>query len=1227
VRLTPKLTYWFYIGLSALSLLLATFLGLFSVQLNPENETKHFQHILIEKETSLTNTLTQVDKQLENADSISNLWNNTSLFKQAKEKREIIFFLQNDSLKIWSDNSLSLNTRDIESLRQNTLIKLTSGWYLGHVDSCKNGLLIGLILIKNEFPIENKHLQNEFAPEFNIAPQTQIKLNAVEKRHAIYSNSGKYLFSLDYRNSNEKSNFIYNICLLLYLLCPLFLLIAAVKKIKILSNRRKKYTLLFFTLLLFISLYVIFRFIGLPSAIAQGHVFSPELFATTIFPSLADLFLFCYLLFLSIYFICSFNFKFRVNKRSSQIIIITTGSLVISTFFFFITFIFHDLIINSSISFELHKILELSVFSIVALGCIAFLFSSFGFVFERLIQLILSIQKSRLLFLIFPIIATITYMLFYLMVDISIISLFFLIIFEGVFFSLRIKQKFKYSYPSLIVITAIFSIFSTWYIIDTNRVKEQNNKKVLALNLANEHDPVAELLLDDLVKKISSDKQLPLYIFEKPINVNKLYSYIQRKFFSGFWQKYDLRLNTCSPSDSIYLASPDNSWAPCYSFFNDLLNHYGVKLQNSKFYFLDYNNGQVCYFGWFDFSSTEDGTERTLFIELNSKFINEALGYPELLLNQNLQPNPEIADYCYAKYYKGSLISQSGSFQYGMTLNEPKTKKEEYSFVKSNGYNHLLYHIDENNTYIVSKPSIRFLDIMITLSYIFAFAFIIVTLIISLVDYSIIRQSLTLNFKNKIQFSTISLLSLSLIIAGLLTVFFNIKQYQSKQKEIIAEKILSVSNALYSRTSQNQSISGNWDSYEFENLNELLINLSNIFYADINLFDTKGQLISTSRPEIYERGLSGRIMNPNAYYEMVIQRRPEYVHQEKIGQLTFLSAYVPFFNNNNHLIGYINLPYFSKQDVFTRELANLIVALVNIYVFFIMLALGFAVVLSNRITQPLRLLKEKMAHIDLSHKSEPLSYKGNDEIASLVIEYNKMVDALAKSAELLAKSERESAWREMAKQVAHEIKNPLTPMKLSVQHLQRAWANKSASLEENMAKTTRTLIEQIDTLSGIATEFSNFAKMPQAVSERFNIVERINQTVCLFDNTEEARVTFDLKHPPIFINADKEQMQRVLINLIKNGIQSVPLGKQAEVDITIEQGKNVVRILISDNGSGIPDDMRDKLFRPNFTTKSSGMGMGLAIVKNIIESAGGSINYNTNPRHGTTFIVELPAID
>jgi nitrogen fixation/metabolism regulation signal transduction histidine kinase len=299
-------------------------------------------------------------------------------------------------------------------------------------------------------------------------------------------------------------------------------------------------------------------------------------------------------------------------------------------------------------------------------------------------------------------------------------------------------------------------------------------------------------------------------------------------------------------------------------------------------------------------------------------------------------------------------------------------------------------------------------------------------------------------------------------------------------------------------------------------------------------------------------------------------------------------------------------------------------ALLNVYVFMLLITGGLAIFIANNVTKALSELSAGIQRLRLGY-NEPIEWKRNDEIGDLVQAYNNALKKIEESSRLLAQSEREGAWREMAKQVAHEIKNPLTPMKLSIQYLQHAKANGVQNLEELIQRVSETLVEQIEALARIATEFSSFAKMPKAENSLFSLNELARSVHTLFANERlDMQISLYLPDKDFIVYTDRNHLTRVLNNLFKNAIQAIPDGRPGVIEVSLRQDKNMVVVEVSDNGSGIPEDIREKVFVPNFSTKSSGTGLGLAICKNIVETAGGNIYFTTETGIGTTFFVELP---
>jgi nitrogen fixation/metabolism regulation signal transduction histidine kinase len=366
-------------------------------------------------------------------------------------------------------------------------------------------------------------------------------------------------------------------------------------------------------------------------------------------------------------------------------------------------------------------------------------------------------------------------------------------------------------------------------------------------------------------------------------------------------------------------------------------------------------------------------------------------------------------------------------------------------------------------------------------------------------------------------------------------------------------------------------------------------------------------------------------MNALSYLYLNRLQKSEYINTEKIGELSFIVAYIPLRNNKNDEIAYLGLPYFSNEKDYQDRIGIFLNALINVYAL-VFVAIGFfAVFVANRITSPLTLVQKSLRETKIGRKNEPILWKRNDEIGDLISEYNNMIAALEESAQKLARSERETAWREMAKQVAHEIKNPLTPLKLGVQLLERSWKENDPKFNEKFERFNKSFIEQIESLAHIASEFSNFAKMPETVLENVKIHEIIEQSIVLYRQSEHTTILLeDNSAFEVIIKADKDQLLRCFNNLIKNSVEARSEKRRSFIRILLFCQDDRIHIEIRDNGTGISEELGQKIFTPNFTTKSSGTGLGLAFVKQTIESIDGIIRFETVPGIGTTFFISIP---
>jgi two-component system nitrogen regulation sensor histidine kinase NtrY len=613
-----------------------------------------------------------------------------------------------------------------------------------------------------------------------------------------------------------------------------------------------------------------------------------------------------------------------------------------------------------------------------------------------------------------------------------------------------------------------------------------------------------------------------------------------------------------------------------------------------------------------------------IFVEIFQKYISETgLGYPDLLIDQKVQAISGLGDYSYARYLDDKLIYKNGDFTYNLGFQAYRGNGGSKYFIDDEGFSHYIVKMDESNSLIVSKKNLTLLDLVAPFSYLFIlFSLFMLVFLIGYMLWGGLRK-IEFNFSNQLQVSIVSIIIISFFILGLISRANIIHLNNNKNRDNLSEKTFSVLTELEHKIGNTKALAPDMQQY----VGELLTNFSTIFYSDINLFDTNGNLFASSRPQIFNEELLSFKIHPGAYFKLSEEQSLLYIQNEKIGGQEYLSAYIPFRNNNDQIIAYLNLPYFAKQSELKKEIGDFLAAFINVYVLLIVLAIVVTIMVSRIISRPLQLVSAKLRDTGLGKSNEKIEWKRQDEIGKLVEEYNRMIDELARSAELLARSERESAWREMAKQVAHEIKNPLTPMKLSVQYLQKAWDEKAPDWESHLARFTNTIVEQIDTLSEIASEFSDFAKMPAANLEKVELSEVINSAIELYQHNTHIKITIKKPGQLCYVSADRKQLLRVFNNLVQNAVQAI--GKKTDGNITIDISKedDFFNIGISDNGTGITTEQADKIFSPSFTTKSSGMGLGLAMSKSILTSLNATIDFESLPDEGTTFTIRIPAFN
>ena len=482
--------------------------------------------------------------------------------------------------------------------------------------------------------------------------------------------------------------------------------------------------------------------------------------------------------------------------------------------------------------------------------------------------------------------------------------------------------------------------------------------------------------------------------------------------------------------------------------------------------------------------------------------------------------------------------------------------------------------------------------------------------------YSLLKR---LSLRSRIFLAMIFLVLLASVLILVTTILqfqeinkdYHQNRMERKEEQIRQSIDLAIQKTTYPVTTENLGLIFKNEIYEIAVVQNM----------NFNLYGLDGTLIKSSRPKFENDSLSlcldAKILNK---LEASVDKR--YVEENVTAGDKYQASYTYISNQQFKPIGILNLPYFEDNSFNDKELKEFLWRLGGVYFLMLLIAIAFAFFISKYITRSLEAISDMMERTDLTRRNEKIFIDSpGEEIEKLISSYNAMIDELGQSAAKLAKSEREQAWREMAKQVAHEIKNPLTPMRLSVQSFERKFDVNDPDINQKVKEYSKTLIQQIDTMSSIASAFSNFAEMPAQQNETLNVVEIVKLALDIFN---EDYIHFIAEEEEIIAKLDRTQLIRVVTNLVKNAIQAVPEVSSPRILVSVASEKGMVKISVADNGIGIEPEFTDKIFEPKFTTKTSGMGLGLGMVKNIVETYKGEINFTSQLGKGTVFWVKFP---
>ncbi|MFN5325491.1 MAG: ATP-binding protein [Bacteroidota bacterium] len=1138
----------------------------------------------------------------------------TGLLPEIPSQGLFSFIFKGDSLVWWSDNQLYPSLSDTSD----KIFFSQNGWYKTSMYRKNELTCLTYVLIKKQYPITNRFLKNEFNPKLGICDYWEIVSPTKGGAEAIEPHDGFYLErSSAIPISSPISNWL--------LFCGVALLF--VGALKFMLEKGISWLLSFWgmtVVLLFIRWFASDMLQALP--FSQWLFFRPDIYASEwLLKSPADLFLVAMVLLLSAWVFQNRTPEKTRNSTSMLFIkmIIGCGFILSSTWLAW------GLVLDSRISFDFNTVFSWNTYSFYGFFVLGLLVLT-GFLISRTVYR--SFQRSGLglrtksAFLLSIPIAIAAILLFsnselgntlsIVLVSWAILMLCFSVV--------LIRLSGFNAYMTLLAATSLVAAGLLFW-LDQNR--ERDYRVIMASRLETEKDRIAEYLFNDVLQSVRNDNKLATFFAQsqKQTDNNIAFEEIERRVLrnhlNGYWERYDITIR-CFDSNGIpFNAMGDPTWS--LELYDQQIRQTGNDTVRHGLFHTGGASGKHNYTGRIGVYSA-DSLVGTIAVAMSSKPLVDRYGFPELLISESVPQQKPLGDYSYAFYRNDTLVNQAGIFPYPIEMDpiNPKSQLEGSGFFKFGGYSHYALQTIPGSYLLISLPLKGAYYLLTTFSYLFAFYGLLFVFVFALTSWFRSGWKWRLGIGSRIRIHLVLAVVVTMVVTGGATVFYVYNTYQSAggpETEGRIRSILSVlRNEIDTRYAGMPFLGGDEMSFSMSGLAKSL-------GTDFNLYNQGGRLLYSSQPKLYDFHVVAPLMDRKAFYQLKSNHASFIAQREQIGGFEYLSSYAPIREADGTTKGYINLSYFSQQSELEKRISGFLVAVLNLYVLLFAFASFGTVFLSSRLTKPLEVIRSRISGITFGKKNELIEWERDDEIGALVKEYNRKATELSAAAEQLARSERELAWREMARQVAHEIKNPLTPMRLGIQHLQRAWKENHPDKDQITERMTNVLIEQIDALSHIATEFSSFAQMPTAKHSTFALDDVLRSVVDLYAEHDFVKVDYVKKDPsPHPVHADKEQMLRVFGNLAKNAVQAVEAKGSGSVEISIARYGEKIQVTVKDTGTGISEELKPRIFTPNFTTKSGGTGLGLAMCYQMVSLSGGRIWFESSLGEGTSFHVELP---
>lgn len=1174
-------------------------------------------------------------------------------FGEFKEvaKKEYGFFLyaetisEQGELLFWNNQRVLPSTSDLSLTDGEYFQRLSNGYYVVEkkkiiIPGLSNHVLAyALIPVFYNYRSESAYLPKQFAHSANATKK--IAISDVKTRYVIHSIHKKPLFYV--ARKAHTPELAADLVTLLLRVAGLILLLGYVQFLaEALTGRFGAVKATFFLALLLISIRVLLFFYSDFFYLRQFKLFDPAVYGTNwLNRSLGDLLInaavFCWVAVFAWHHMGPIKKmpSFLRGKRIYIAAVMALFFLILSTFE--LANMVRSLVADSKISFNVTNFFSLDIYSLLGFIVLALICLTYYYFTRILFRFIFSAFEKRPLYVYF-IIGLVGLLYLTLQTGNALVLFHIPVLVWLVLYTLLVSQeqfiinRFRVTMAGVLFWIFVFSISLSAVIIKENRNKEHIDRVDIAEKRYELSDPSQEKTLsialayldnDFLSKNFSrfNNEYANRYLRDSIINENSFISY--RNTYNTNIFVFD------SSNNSLYNDEPRT--------FVDLNNIFSVRsrptgIPDLHYYETSLNDLFYITRRVIQRDSTVLGT--FFIISTPRKYASQGF-FPELFKRND--PDMQDQTYSYAIYRNKVLLTASNKYPFQTSLTNNEIPKTEFEYRSNGRYDELWYKATNDKIVVVSKKEDSLIESITMFSYLFC-SFLFMVALLQLMAY---LSSTTYAWRLSTIFSKLSIRSqvhgtiifvsiLSFLIIGAATISFFITRYNRNNIDRLSRTSDIMVREMQKRMRDQgafDDVLKIYDSASNTNLQKLVQDVSDIHNVDVNVYDLDGNLKVSSNPDFYRWGILSSKIHPEAFYHLNRLRQVQHVQEETMSSLKYLSIYAAVRDDKGNVDAYLNIPYFLSQIDLNQEISNFLVTIINLNAFIFLIAGVIALFITNRITRSFSIIGDKMKEVRLGKTNEEIEWNYKDEIGELVQQYNKMVRQLEQSAEALAKSEREGAWREMARQVAHEIKNPLTPMKLSIQYLQKAINNNQSNVKELTSNVANTLVEQIDHLSKIAADFSRFANIGNKSVEVFDLHLVLSSLISLYEPNPKVYIKWYKVQAPLMMEADKTHMNRLFTNLLTNAVDACIDREKCKIEISEEVGDGGLLISVKDNGEGIPAEMRSKIFVPNFTTKTSGTGLGLAMCKSIVEQANGDVWFETEEGKGATFFVRLPLIN